>query len=80
MPSREEVFNIISQIRDRQDGNLGYAKDNGTSKPISDYLILLKVAIDKAIFSWAELSGEVPAVEEVKQIAAIAVHCLEEHV
>jgi len=78
MVSRIKVYDVIKGERDYQNA-LGPERTDGSEKTVGDYLTMLRAYLNRADEAWIANSGCVPALHEMRKIAAIAVRCMEEH-
>lgn len=77
---RKKVYKMIDEERDYQDS---LCKDtfrhSESDRSVPAELLMLKVYIDKASEDWTKNHGDIPALHQVRKIAALAVRCLENH-
>jgi hypothetical protein len=78
---RIEVYRLIDGERDYQD-NLASHKgwvegDRTPAKSAADFITLLDVYVNRAKVAYADNSGDEPALDVIRKIAGIAVHCME---
>lgn len=78
MPTRVEVYEAIDGERDYQD-RLGPDRTDGHRHTVGDYLVLLDHYVTKAGDAWVSSAGDASALDQIRKIAAIAVHCMEDH-
>jgi hypothetical protein len=76
--NREDVYKLIDGERNYQN-HLGPDRTAGKSHDVGAYLTMLETYCRQARDSWTYNSGDRPALVSVRKIAAIAVHCMEEH-
>lgn len=74
MTTRNEVYKVIDAEREFQ--NKRYA---GRHHEVGAYLTLLRNYISKAEEGWVSGAGDLDALNIIRKIAGIAVHCMEEH-
>jgi hypothetical protein len=72
--TREQVYDAIDTERDYQD-----KKWAGHSHEVGAYLTMLRTYVARAEEAWTSNSGDAPALEVVRKITAIGVHCMEQH-
>jgi hypothetical protein len=81
--SRHNVYFAIDGERDYQDTlaeQRGWPKEGRVpAQSTGDYLVLLKVYIDRAMVAWTDNSGDLAALDVVRKVAGIAVHCMEDN-
>lgn len=71
---RSRVYEIIDSERDYQD-----KKWSGQKHEPGAYILLLEEYVKRAREIWANSDGDLPALDCVRKVAGIAVHCMEEH-
>jgi hypothetical protein len=76
--TRDEVYEIINEERAYQDV-LSADRTDGTDKTVGEYIVMLQYYLDKAVEMWTMKPGTLPAMDQVRKIAAIAVRCMEQH-
>jgi hypothetical protein len=74
MVTRQEVYKAIDSERDYQE-----AKWGGHSHEVGAYITMLRTYISRADEAWTSNNGDDAALEMVRKVASIAVHCMEEH-
>jgi hypothetical protein len=83
MPTREEVFHAIETERNYQDLVIaGDPRRHANSLPahsVGDYLTMLATYLRKAQDAWTLNGGDELSLHEIRKIAGIAVHCMEDH-
>jgi hypothetical protein len=81
MTERSSVYQAIDGERDYQDemqvGPDG--RTDGRDKSVGDHLTLIRVYSAKADAAYSENPGDLPAIHEIRKIAALAVRCMEDH-
>jgi hypothetical protein len=81
--TREAVYKAIDSERDYQDHlscdrtELCNAEDK--TRPVGDYLVMLDSYTRKAKDAWTDHAGSDAALEVMRKIAGIAVHCMEDN-
>lgn len=73
--SRSDVFKAVSTERDFQDARWGGPDDRAQS--VGDHLTLLRAHLAKADLAYATNRGDKEALAEVRNLAALAVRCME---
>ena len=81
--SRTEVYRLIDGERDYQN-NLADHKgwiegDRTPATKVADFITLLDVYVQRAQAAYADNSGDEPALDVIRKIAGIAVHCMEKN-
>jgi hypothetical protein len=74
MATRQEAYRAIDVEREYQD-----TKWAGHKHQTAEYLTMLRSYLQKADEAWTFNSGDEAALDVVRKIAAIAVHCMEEN-
>ena len=75
---RKDVYKIIDSERDYQD-QLEEDRTEGLPHSVGDYVVMLQHYINDATKAWTLNPGDEMAIEVVRKIAGIAVHCMEDH-
>jgi NTP pyrophosphatase (non-canonical NTP hydrolase) len=72
--TRNEVYALIDGERDHQKAKWG-------DKPLSvpGYLLVLRAELDEAIEAWVKTEDDQAAMDEIRQVAAVAVAAMEWH-
>jgi len=74
----EEVIESIKKERDYQDKKWGSLDQREQS--ISGYMLVLKKELEEAENGWIKnVEGKHSALAEIRQIAAVAIACLQQH-
>jgi hypothetical protein len=76
--TREEVYKIIDGEREYQN-HLGSTRTDGLPHSVGDYIVMLDRYIRRAVDGWTDHAGTAYALHEIRKIAGIAVHCMEDH-
>ena len=76
--TRKNVYKVIDEERNYQD-KLGSDRTIGKSHDVGSYLTMLETYCRQARDSWTYNAGDQPALISIRKIAAIAVHCMEDH-
>lgn len=71
---RNEVYKLIDTEREYQD-----KKWKGHKHEVGAYILLLEDYVLQARIAWVQNSGDHYALDNIRKIAGIAVHCMEEH-
>ena len=74
--NRKTVYKLIDEEREYQD-DLGDDRTDGHIHSVTDELVLMQVYLQRALAEWANSSGDLYALVQIKKVAAIAVRCLE---
>jgi hypothetical protein len=77
MATRKEVFAAIDSERDYQDRK--WPAGLGAAHTVGDYLVMLATYVQVAQLEWTNYRGDAHALEIVRKIGGIAVHCMEDH-
>ena len=75
--TREDVYAAIDGERDYQDRKWGPLSER--HHEVGAWLAVLQVELTEAFVAWCKAPGDKAALEEVRQVAAVAVACLEQH-
>ncbi len=75
---RDDVYNLIDGERDYQD-KLSSSRTDGSSKTVGDYLVMLDRYVRLAQDAWTDNAGCEKALDQIRKVAGIAVHCMEDH-
>lgn len=75
---REDVYKLIDGERDYQD-NLGSDRTDGVFRTVGDYITMLQYYQTQLIEQWTINPGCEQALNVMRKIAGIAVHCMEDH-
>lgn len=76
--NREDVYKLIDGERDYQD-SLGANRTDGRQHSVGEYLVMLDTYLRRAFDAWTGNPGDSAALDEVRKIAGIAVHCMEDY-
>ena len=76
--NRNLVYRLIDGERAYQD-KLPPARTDGQPRTVGDYLTMFQYYLDKAAEAWVMNPGDQPALDVVRKLAGIAVHCMEDH-
>jgi hypothetical protein len=73
----DTVLDTINQERDYQD-SLPSSRTDGSEKDVYGYLVMYDTYLRKAIDAWTENAGPFHALDMVRKLAGILVHCFED--
>ncbi len=76
--NRADVYKLIDGERDYQD-SLWPTPAAVPHHSVGDYLIMLRYYGRLADAAWTANAGDAPALNVIRKITAIGVHCMEEH-
>lgn len=76
--SRKLVYQIIVGERKYQD-DLGPSRTDGATHSAMGYLTMFSTYLRRAIDGWTENPGDDVALDNIRKLAGIAVHCMEDH-
>jgi len=79
---RNDVYKLIDGERDYQDelpASRTLKYDNGSCHTVGDYVTMLSHYTNKAVEEWTLNPGDDAALNIMRKIAGIAVHCMEDH-
>ena len=76
--ARSVVYAAINTERAYQD-ELPPSRTDGSDKTVGDYITMMGAYYDRALQAWASHPGPEQALEVMRKLAAIAVHCMEDH-
>lgn len=74
---RNDVFREIDNEREYQERKWGTIEQHPLT--VGEYLLILKGELDEATQAWRKSRGDTDALDEIRQVAAVAVAALEEH-
>lgn len=74
---RAEIFAAISRERDYQTRKWGPIGEH--PHEVGGYLLLMQQELQEAITAWCKSHGDEAALEELLQVVAVGVACLEQH-
>jgi hypothetical protein len=75
---REKVYNAINSERDYQD-TLSSDRTDGAKHTVGDYIVMLQHYQQELVKAWTANAGTDEALNVMRKIAGIAVHCMEDH-
>lgn len=73
----DTVLDTINQERDYQD-SFPSSRTDGSEKDVYGYLVMYDTYLRKAIDAWTENAGPFHALDMVRKLAGILVHCFED--
>lgn len=76
--NRNRVYQLIDSERAYQD-KLPSTRTDGQPRTVGDYLTMFQYYLDKAAEAWVMNPGDQSALDVVRKLAGIAVHCMEDH-
>lgn len=76
--TRQEVYDLIDGERAYQQ-SFWTPEKIGREQTVGDYLTLIRRYSALADAAYADKEGDQPALDVMRKIAAIAVHCMEDH-
>jgi hypothetical protein len=74
---RDDVYTLIDGERDHQDAKWGEIEDH--PHEVGSWILILEKLVQDARLAWVGKTGDKGALAEVRQIAAVAVACIEQH-
>jgi len=75
---RKEVYNLIDGERVYQD-TLPAHRTDGEPRTVGDYLTMLDHYVRAAQDAWVLNAGNLQALDVIRKVAGICVHCIEDH-
>jgi len=75
---RKDVYKLIDGERDYQD-QLPPNRTSGGDHTVGDYLVMLNSYLHEANHAWTMNAGDIPALDNIRKIGAIAIRCMEDH-
>lgn len=78
MPERERVFQAIDGERNYQD-MLDSTRTDGSDHTVGDYVTMMQHYQNELVREWTLNAGNDAALEIMRKIGGIAVHCMEDH-
>lgn len=76
--TRKEVYEVIDTERNYQD-NLGPDRTNHQPHTVGNYITMLQHYQGQLVTAWTLNAGDEKALDIMRKIAGIAVHCMEVH-
>lgn len=78
MPTRQEVYAAVDSERDYQEA-LPPNRTDGFDHTVGDYVTMLQYYQAELARAWTLNAGDDAALEVMRKVAGIAVHCMEDH-
>lgn len=78
MTQRYEVYRAIDRERDYQD-LLPPSRTDGMPRTVGDYITMIQYYLAEATKAWVMNPGDEQALDVIRKIAGISVHCMEDH-
>lgn len=75
---RQEVYHLISDERKYQESLVSNRTDGDNHTP-AGYLVMFHTYLNRAMNGWTENPGCYFALDNIRKLAGIAVHCMEDH-
>lgn len=75
---RNEVYKLIDGERDYQD-SLPPSRTDGRNHTVGEFMVMLQYYMNKAIEGWTMTPNDKGALDNIRKIAGICVHCMEHH-
>lgn len=76
--NRKEVYKLIDGERDYQD-ILPETRTDGNQRSVGDYITMMGYYYNKMVEAWTQNPGDEQALDVMRKIGGIAVHCMEDH-
>lgn len=76
--TRQQVYSLVDGERRYQD-RLPSSRTDGSQHTVGDYVTMLQHYQTKLVAAWTENAGTDAALDVMRKIAGIAVHCMEDH-
>jgi hypothetical protein len=83
---RPEVYKLIDGERDYQDSFIANPNNNRSEggepyakRTVGEFLVMLDSYLRRAKDGWTNNAGNEQALDNIRKIAGIAVHCMEKH-
>ena len=77
MTTRQNVFEAIQRERTYQDAKWGTIEQRPHT--VGEWLLIAESELQEAKTAWCKGHGDAGALEELIQVAAVAVACMEQH-
>lgn len=74
---RERVFCAVAEERNYQDAKWGSIADRPHT--VGEWLLIMQGELEEACQAWRKGNGDMAALAEIVQVAAVAVACMEQH-
>lgn len=78
MPTRQEVYQSIDSERTYQN-SLPSTRTDGSFHTVGDFVTMLHYYQNQLVQEWTLHAGDDNALEIMRKIGGIAVHCMEKH-
>ena len=75
--SQNQVFYAIENERKYQDSKWGSLEERGHE--VGSWLTIMRVCLAKAELAYTTQNGDTAAIDEIRQVIATGVACLEQH-
>lgn len=76
--NREEVYRLLDGEREYQD-SLGTDRTDGVNRTVGDYITMLQHYQMELVRQWTLNPGCEQALDVIRKIGGISVHCMEDH-
>jgi hypothetical protein len=76
--NRDDVYELIDGERDYQDA-LPSTRTDGREHTVGEYMIMMQYYMAKAVEGWTMTPSDQKALDNIRKIAAICVHCMEDY-
>ncbi|WP_026600512.1 hypothetical protein [Methylomonas sp. 11b] len=77
MSTREEVYVAINEERDYQDMKWGAIDEH--SHEVGSWLTIMRYLLGKAESAYTTAHGDSASLDEIRQLVAVGVACMEQH-
>lgn len=78
MPTRTEVYDALDSERSYQE-RLPSNRTDGLDHTVGDYVTMLQHYQTELVRGWTLNAGDEAALDVMRKIGGIAVHCMEDH-
>jgi hypothetical protein len=75
---RQNVYKLIDGEREYQEA-LPPTRTDGREHPVADFVVMLEYYTSKAVEAWTMNAGDDAALDVIRKIAGICVHCMEHY-
>lgn len=75
---RKDVYKLIDGERDYQDA-LPPSRSDGNQRSVGDYITMMGHYYNKLLAAWTDNPADEQALDVMRKIGGIAVHCMEDH-
>ena len=77
---RSDVYKLIDGEREYQDNLASIPnRTDGSDHTVGDYITMMGHYYHTMVTAWTLSAGDMPALDVMRKVAAIAVHCMEDH-